>query len=123
VVSCSRIITYYENVNELPNDLEVVSKYTREGTSLTFVARLIPEGHPFKRALQTLYLHGHAEHGVVVMIPCMTKGKVADWWGSGHGSSVTERTSKALDRWMNVMLNKEYESVQHVHAMLGGHQH
>jgi hypothetical protein len=124
MVRCSGIITNYENANELPNDLEVVSKDPfGEGTSLTFVARIIPEGHPHKRQLQNLYLHGHAEHGFVVMIPYMTKGKVADWWGFGHGDRVTELTSKALDRWMNVILNEEYESVQRLHAMLGGHQH
>jgi hypothetical protein len=124
MISSSGIITDYENANELPNDMEVVSKDPFGiGTSLTFVARLIPEGHPFKRALQTLYLHGHAEHGFVVMIPYITEGKVANWWGSGHGGRVTELTSKALDKWINAILNEEYRSVQRLHDMLGGHLH
>lgn len=123
MVSCSKIITDYDNANELPNDMEVVSKDPYgEGTSLTFVARLIPEGHPFKRLLENLYLHGRADHGFVVMIPYMTEGKVADWWGFGHGR-VTELTSNALDSWMKVIFKEEYEGVQRVHAMLGGHQH
>jgi hypothetical protein len=69
-----------------------------------------------------LYLHGRADHGFVVMIPYMMEGKVADWWGFGHGR-VTELTSTALDSWMKVILKEEHESVQRLHAMMGGHQH
>jgi hypothetical protein len=123
MVGCSKIISDYDNANELPIDLEVVNKDPFGGLpSLTFVARLIPEGHPFKRVLQGLYLHDSAEHGFVVMIPYMTQGEVADWWGFGHGR-VSELTGKALDSWIQVILKAEYESVQRMRQMLEAHQH
>jgi hypothetical protein len=124
MVSCSRIITDYDRANEIPSDLEVVSKDPYgEVLSLTFVARLIPKGHPFKRVVEGLYLYGkNAEHGFVVMIPYMTQGEVADWWGFGY-SRVSELTSKALDNWIQVILRAEHEELQRVREMFGRHQH
>jgi hypothetical protein len=127
MLSCSKIITEYDRANELPLDLQVVSKDPfGEGLSLTFVARLIPKGHPFKRAIEGLYCYGkNAEHGFVVMIPYMTQGQVADWWGFGHGR-VSELTSKALDDWIRVILRAGHEAMQRfseMMEMMRGHQH
>lgn len=122
MVSCSKIISDYDASNAVPQNLEVINKDPwGKGQTLTFVARVIVDepntNSHLKRELERLYLHKHAEHGIVVLIPNM-KDQVGEWWGSGSSSVPAEHSNETLDHWISTLATEEADKVRSIHAML-----
>jgi len=100
MVTCTAIVSAYEESNTAPTNMEAITKapFGDDGPELSFIARVLTDGD-LKKILEANYLYNKkAEHGLILMVPNMT-GAVAEEWEYSVPIP-TDMTEVSVDTWI-----------------------